>query len=134
MTVVLSRPEKQACLDHQDRLLAAGFAVEDIGAQSVLVRQAPLYLEHADIPAVLSEMAEKLLLPVQPDTNIHEELLKSVSCKAAVKAGKSSDPAELQRLAEQVLSMPDVRNCPHGRPVAIYLSRRELEKRFKRIV
>ena len=134
VTVVLSRPEKQACLDHQDRLLAAGFAVEDIGAQSVLVRQAPLYLEHADIPAVLSEMAEKLLLPVQPDTNIHEELLKSVSCKAAVKAGKSSDPAELQRLAEQVLSMPDVRNCPHGRPVAIYLSRRELEKRFKRIV
>lgn len=134
VTVALSRPEKQACLDNQERLLAAGFAVEDIGAQSLLVRQAPLYLDHADIPAVLSEMAEKLMLPVSPDNNIHEELLKSVSCKAAIKAGKSSDPAELQRLAEKVLSMPDVRNCPHGRPVAIYLSRRELEKRFKRIV
>lgn len=134
VTVVLSRPEKQACLDNLSRLLAAGFVVEDIGAQSVLVRQAPLYLDHADIPAVLSEMAEKLLLPVQADNNIHEELLKSVSCKAAIKAGKNSDPVELQRLAEKVLSMPDVRNCPHGRPVAIYLSRRELEKRFKRIV
>lgn len=134
VTVALSRPEKQACLDHQDRLLAAGFAVEDIGAQSLLVRQAPLYLDHADIPSVLSEMAEKLMLPVNADNNIHEDLLKSVSCKAAIKAGKSSDPAELQYLAEKVLSMPDVRNCPHGRPVAVYLSRRELEKRFKRIV
>lgn len=134
VTVSLSRPEKDACLENRDRLAQAGFEIEDIGAQSVLVRQTPLYLDHADIPAVLSEMAEKLMLPGSADNNIHEELLKSVSCKAAIKAGKGSDLNELQNLAEKVLAMPDVRNCPHGRPVAVYLSRRELEKRFKRIV
>ncbi len=134
VTVVLSRPEKAACLDNQERLTEAGFAIEDIGAQAVLVRQAPMYLDHGDIAAVLSEMAGLLMLPGSADNDIHAQLLKSVACKAAVKAGKSSDAAELQRLAERVLTMPDVRNCPHGRPVAIYLSRRELEKRFKRIV
>lgn len=134
VTVSLSRPEKEACLENRARLAQAGFEIEDIGAQSLLVRQIPLYLDDGDVPAVLSEMAEKLTLPGSADNNIHEELLKSVSCKAAIKAGKSSDLSELQRLAEKVLAMPDVRNCPHGRPVAVYLPRRELEKRFKRIV
>lgn len=134
VTVSLSRPEKEACLENRDKLAKAGFEIEDIGAQSILVRQTPLYLDYADVPTVLSEMAEKLTLPGSADNNIHEELLKSVSCKAAIKAGRSSDISELQRLAERVLALPDVRNCPHGRPVAVYLSRRELEKRFKRIV
>lgn len=134
VTVVLSRPEKQACIDNLPTFADAGFLVEDIGGQSLLVRQIPLYLAEEDVPAVLSEMAGKLASGGESGNMVYEELLKSVSCKAAIKAGRSSDGFELQQLAEKVLAMPDVRQCPHGRPVAVFVSRRELEKRFKRIV
>ena len=56
-----------------------------------------------------------------------------MACKAAIKAGRSSEPEELQRLAEAVCS-GEVRYCPHGRPVAWTLTRRELDKQFRRIL
>ena len=63
-----------------------------------------------------------------------DELLKSVACKSAVKAGMVSDPQELQRFAEAVLADDSIRNCPHGRPCITYLSRYQLEKLFKRVL
>ncbi len=134
VTVVLSQPEKAACLAGLEQLEKMGFVAEDIGAQALLVRQAPLYLDEKDIPSVLSEIAEKLTLPGKAKVEIYDSLLKSVACKAAIKAGQFSDMVEMQRLAEKVLSLPDVRNCPHGRPVAVYTTQKELEKKFKRIV
>lgn len=66
-------------------------------------------------------------------TAARDELLKTVACKAAIKAGRSSEPEELLRLAEAVCS-GTVRYCPHGRPVSWTLNRKDLDKQFKRIV
>ena len=133
-TVTLSQTEQAACLEHLDLLAKAGFAVEDFGRGALLVREAPMYLAEEDIPFVLSDLAGRLQSHRGPDNELLEELLKSVACKAAVKAGMTTDTAELQKFAETVLADDTVRNCPHGRPCVTYVSRYQLEKLIKRIV
>ena len=132
--VNLSPEEKQACLDNMPLLEKSGFEIDDYGMSSLAVRSAPVYLDEEDIPYVLSDMAQKLLSGIKPGSPILDELLKSIACKAAVKGGSFSGINEMQSLAEKVLKLPDVRNCPHGRPVAVSLSRRSLEKQFKRVL
>ena len=133
-TVTLSQVEKAACLEHLDLLAKAGFAVEDFGRGALLVREAPMYLPEEDIPFVLSDLAGHIQSHRGADNELLDELLKSVACKAAVKAGMVTDTAELQKFAETVLADNTVRNCPHGRPCVTYVSRYQLEKLFKRIV
>lgn len=134
VSVSLTAAEKQACLDHLQLLARCGFELEDLGLPGLVVRGAPTYLRPEDIAFVLSEMAGKLAQGTDTDSTVLDDLLASIACKAAVKGGSDSDAAELQRLAQQVLSLPDVRNCPHGRPVAVRMSRRQLEKQFKRVL
>ena len=133
-TVTLSQVEKAACLEHQELLAKAGLAVEDFGRGALLVREAPMYLPVEDIPFVLSDMAARLQSHRGAENELLDELLKSMACKAAVKAGMVTDTAELQKFAQTVLADETVRNCPHGRPCVTYVSRYQLEKLFKRIV
>lgn len=133
LSLVLSRTEKAACLTYADDLRRVGFEVEDFGSEAVLVRQIPQYLDEQDVPFVLSELTEKLKNSGKTQSSIYEELLKSVACKAAIKAGSDTGAAELARLARRVLSEPDIKNCPHGRPVAVLMGKYQLEKLFKRI-
>ena len=134
VSVRLTPGEKQACLDNAELLEKCGFEVDDLGLSGLAVRGAPTYLQEQDIPFVLSEMAAKLASGFDAESSILDDLLASISCKAAIKGGSHSDPIELEHLAKRVLSMPDVRNCPHGRPVAVSMSRKQMEKQFKRIL
>ena len=93
-----------------------------------------MYLHEEDIPFVLSDLAGRIQSHRGAENELLDELLKSVACKAAVKAGMVTDTAELQKFAETVLADNTVRNCPHGRPCVTYVSRYQLEKLFKRIV
>ena len=132
--VTLSQTEKAVCLEHAELLRKAGLVVEDFGRGALLVREAPMYLAPEDIPFVLSDMAGRLQSHRGTENELLEELLKSMACKAAVKAGMVTDTAELQTFAQTVLANDSVRNCPHGRPCVTYVSRYQLEKLFKRIV
>ncbi|MEA4921186.1 MAG: DNA mismatch repair endonuclease MutL [Clostridiaceae bacterium] len=134
ISVTLSAEEKQACVENLPLLEKSGFEVEDFGLSGLAVRRAPVYLDEADIPFVLSEIAERLLGGFQPGSTILEEILKSISCKAAIKGGSHSDIQELELLCEKVLTLPDVKNCPHGRPIAVFMSKYQMEKQFKRIL
>ena len=85
-----------------------------------------------NIPAVLEELAQRLLTAGSADpAAARDELLHTMACKAAIKGGWHSAPQELERVAAAVMS-GQVKYCPHGRPVAIQLTRKELEKQFKR--
>ena len=64
---------------------------------------------------------------------VRDELLHTVACKAAIKAGRRSEPRELLELARRVMA-GEVKYCPHGRPVSITIEKKELDKRFDRIV
>ncbi|MCI8473936.1 MAG: DNA mismatch repair endonuclease MutL [Oscillospiraceae bacterium] len=126
-------PEEGALLlEHLEELDRVGFQVEDFGGGSLAVRSVPDYLEVGDIEAALTEIAGKLALSGVTGTGERrDEILHTMACKAAIKGGWTSAPEELERVARAVLS-GQVKYCPHGRPVAVELTRAELEKQFKR--
>ena len=135
VAVTVSREEHTALLDAVEELQTVGIAIEDFGGQSVLVRSFPLDLTGEDIDNTLREIASGLVggnREVQ--TAKLDWIYHSSACRAAIKAGDMSKPAELLELAKRVLSDDSVRFCPHGRPVCIEMTKKELEKQFGRIL
>ena len=126
-------PEEHAALTARLPLLEEfGFAAEDFGGGSLIVRRAPFDVDPGDIEATITEIARKLLSTGSAaPTAARDELLHTMACKAAIKGGWRSSPQELERVARAVMS-GQVRYCPHGRPVAIELTRGQLEKQFRR--
>ncbi len=125
--------EGEALLQNQRLLEDFGFAYEDFGDGDIIIRQIPGDVDREEATATLTELAEKLLTTghVDPDA-ARDELLHTMACKAAIKGGQRNGLAELQVVAEAVMSNR-VRYCPHGRPVAVELTRKQLEKQFRRI-
>ena len=122
-------------MQNPDCFERAGFAVEDFGEGCLRVREVPAVLE--DVPAedLLCELCERLLQRGGMDEEgIYDELYHSVACKAAIKGNIPSMEQEQQELLRLLKDDPTVRNCPHGRPVAVVITRRELERMFGRIV
>lgn len=128
----LSAQEQDALLSHGPLLMEFGFELDELGGD-VAVRQAPFDVAAGDIPATLEEIAQKLLTTGGADPSAaRDELLHTMACKAAIKGGWKTSPQELERVARAVME-DGIKYCPHGRPVAIELTRKELEKQFKRI-
>ena len=109
-----------------------GFEVEDFGGGSLIVRQCPDYLDTGDIQPTLTSLAGELLTTGRADpAAARDALMHTMACKAAIKGGQKNGPQELEKVAGAVMR-GEVKYCPHGRPVAIELTRKELEKQFKR--
>ena len=104
-------------LENLELLEQFGFGCEDFGDGAVLVREVPADLDAADTAATLEEFAQKLRTGRSLDEK-REALLHTMACKASIKGGWTSDPAELKVLVEKVQS-GEVRYCPHGRPVVV---------------
>ncbi len=126
----LGREDAALLLENREALERFGFACEDFGDGTILVREVPADIDAADTAATLEEFAEKLRTGRSPAEK-REGLLHTMACKAAIKGGWTSDPAELRVLVDKVQS-GEVKYCPHGRPVAVKLTKYELEKMFKR--
>ena len=124
--------EGAALLQNLPLLARFGFDAEDFGGGAVIVRAAPSDVDPEDIPATLEEIASKLLATgrANPDA-ARDELMHTMACKAAIKGGQKNGPQELEKVAAAVMR-GEVKYCPHGRPVAIELTRGQLEKQFKR--
>ncbi len=135
VAVTVSREEHTALLEALPELAQAGITLEDFGGHCVLVRSFPLILSGVDIDSTVREIAGGLVSGSREvQSSKLEWIYHSSACRAAIKAGDNSRPAELQDLAEKVLLDDAVRYCPHGRPVCIEMTRKELEKQFGRIV
>lgn len=135
VTVTVSPEELEALTNAADELEAAGFEVEPFGAREVIVRAVPLMLCDRDVTETVLEVASGLCAgKTEVTTDRLDWLYHNTACRAAVKAGDRSTPDEWKTLAEAVLHNDAIRTCPHGRPVCITLSRKELEKQFGRIV
>ena len=115
-------------------LTELGFEIEPFGQDDFIVRAVPADMDAGDVPAAIEEICEKLRRGKGPDPReARDEILHTVACKAAIKAGWDNDLKELERIVQAVLS-GQVKYCPHGRPVSVTLTRKELDKQFKRIV
>ncbi len=135
--VDLSTEEYAAVLDEENSVLLenAGYDISDFGNRCVKVSACPPELIGDDIAGAVTEIAGylanniKTLLPEKLDWVYH-----SMACRAAIKAGNFTSSFEAEKFVEILLSRDDIRYCPHGRPVLIELTQKELEKQFKRIV
>ncbi len=137
LTPIPLRPDPAAAerIDENRALLRdLGFEIEPFGEADYVIRTAPADIDPADAEAAVEEICEKLSQGKAPDArSLRQEVLHTIACKAAIKAGCDTQPAELERLVDAVLS-GQIKYCPHGRPVSAVLSRRDLDKMFKRIV
>ena len=133
ITVTLDQEDYDAALGHLELLQEAGFEVEDFGGSTLLVRSVPILLEKEDVVGTVAEAAHYLAQHKEDITTEYMAwLYHNIACRAAVKAGDKSNLQELVDLAEQLRQNPEVRYCPHGRPIFVLLSKRELEKSFGR--
>lgn len=120
-------------LANRELLGTLGFEIDEFGDNAVLLRQIPMDLSEADATDALDALAADLLNGRrEKHTDVRDKLLHTVACKAAIKAGWHSDEKELLALVDQVMAREDLKYCPHGRPICISLSKKQLEKQFKR--
>ena len=126
-------PEEGAVLlDNLDLLRRFGFSCGDFGGGAIAVREVPDYLEPGQAEEALCEVAGKLLAGAGADpASARDAVLHTMACKAAVKGGQKNSREELLVVARAVVS-GQVKYCPHGRPVAITMTKAQLEKQFKR--
>ena len=134
IAVPLAKEEYAAILDNLDLIIRTGFDVEDFGASSVIVRAVPTVLVGEDIKNLIYEMAGGF---TDNKNSVEIEkldwLYHNIACRAAIKAGSRSNPTEMAALAERIIRYDDIKYCPHGRPVAFILTKKELEKQFGRL-
>jgi DNA mismatch repair protein MutL len=119
-----------------DALLELGFEVEAFGEDAVAVRAVPALLAGRDPASLVAALAGELA-PGEPDTALRspeaaDRLFASMACHAARRAGDQLDPREQQALLAALDEIPWAPTCPHGRPVAIRMTREEIERRFGR--
>ncbi|MCR4771150.1 MAG: DNA mismatch repair endonuclease MutL [Oscillospiraceae bacterium] len=134
LTVKLPPESMQLLLENAELLEKAGFEADDFGGGTLLVRAMPADVDAEDAEALLSQMAEAIRTGRKPNgIGPEAEVLATVACKAAVKAGKRLEPKEWEPVAAAVMS-GSVKYCPHGRPVAMRITKRQIDKNFKRIV
>ena len=132
----LSMQENATLTEHMSTFERIGFEIEAFGGDSYVVRGIPDNLFHIAKKELLVEMLDDLHEEVKgaTTTNMIDEKIASMSCKAAVKGQSRTSFAEMDKLLHELLKLENPYHCPHGRPVIISMSKKELEKKFKRIV
>lgn len=134
ITVTLEKSEYDAAINNLDMFKASAFEVEDFGNSTVIVRSAPQYLDAADISDCIAEMADYIAMGKNDIfTEKMDWFYHNVACRSAIKAGNKSTPQELIDIVKKLEENPQIKYCPHGRPVCIVMTKNEIEKQFGRV-
>ena len=134
VSVTLEKDEAQTVLDNREMLLEAGFEVDCFGERTILLRSVPVMMETVDITESFQEIADylckhkKLILSEKM-----EWIYANTACRAAIKGGNKSHPQELIELVMTLENNPEIRYCPHGRPIYFFMKKYEIEKMFGRL-
>ncbi len=133
--VSLSGQEENVLREHREVFLRLGFEVEPFGGSEYALRSVPADLygcnEREMFLAVLDQLADGVSFG---GIRVIEEKIASMSCKAAVKGNSSLSAAEAESLIDELLTLENPYNCPHGRPTIVTMTRAEMDRKFKRIV
>ena len=131
----MSGRERECYLRHADDFAALGFMIEEFGGNDYAIRGVPMdlygYGEKAFFQEILDELAGETVTGTPEGIRIR---IAAMACKAAVKGNMKLSRQEAERLIDELLTLENPYNCPHGRPTIISMSKYELEKKFKRIV
>ena len=132
----LTMKEAELLNTYMDQFTRIGFEIEEFGQESFVVRAIPDNLFGIAKKELLMEMIDSLSDEIYTglSPNIIDEKIASMSCKAAVKGNMRLSAQEADALIGELLKLENPYHCPHGRPTIISMTKRELEKKFKRIV
>lgn len=131
--ISLSKDEYSAIIENLGLLNNSGYIVEDFGIGTVMVRSAPVWLSISDVEGSIVEISNYILKnKTNLGTTYMEWLYDNIACRAAIKAGNKSSNEEILDLVKTLENNPDIMYCPHGRPVYISLSKKDIEKQFGR--
>ncbi len=131
--ILTMTPEDTALiLDNTELMTQYGFEVDAFGRDSIALRAVPTDVDLADAEGTLEMIAGEIRSNSADPNAARDAILHTVACKAAIKAGRRSDPMEHKAVADAVMS-GRVRYCPHGRPVSVTLTKYELDRQFKRV-
>lgn len=133
VTISMSPGEIQTYMNKANSLEKIGFEVELFGKDSIIVRSVPAVVEGADIAGIIGSLIAKGDRTSTKDL-IDDEKLYTMACKAAVKGNNFLSPMEIEKLLYDLATTDRPGTCPHGRPIVVEISKREIEKKFKRIV
>ncbi len=135
MRISFSKDRYDCLLQNISLLSKTGFALEDFGDGSILVREIPTVMGMSEVEDMLEEAIDKLQKGNKHlDLTIYDELFHSIACKAAVKGGSFTGLEEREELICLLQQNRNIRNCPHGRPVIVSMKKQELERMFGRII
>lgn len=135
IVVTLSAREEQTFSAYQDVFAGLGFEIEEFGGSEYAIRSVPTDLYGCQEKELFLEVLDELFDgPLYKNLTVVEEKLASMACKAAVKGNHAFSTAEMEALIDELLTLDNPYNCPHGRPTIISMSKYEIEKKFKRIV
>ncbi len=135
VVVSLNPIEYAAYREYSEYIADMGFETEDFGDNSIVIRSTPYDLDSGELENLMIEIINKFSEnKAEIITEKQDRLLYTIACKAAVKANHTLSLAEQKALAEKVLDFNNINTCPHGRPITISMSKKEMEKLFKRIV
>lgn len=133
--VNLTGAEFGAYKENKELLDGLGFETEEFGDNSVIVRSVPGDVEIGEVESLVLELivqaqnSKKELI-----TEKNQRLLYTIACKAAVKANMAMSKTEMETLVRNVFRLRNINTCPHGRPIVVSMTKKEIEKEFKRIV
>ena len=133
--IKLSSVELAAFLQNTDFFSSLGFEAEDYGNGSVIIRSIPTSFIDAEISEIFVEILSQLAdNKKEIITEKKERLLYQIACKAAIKANHKLSEQEQKELVKKVFALDAINTCPHGRPIVVAMTKKEIEKTFKRIV
>lgn len=121
--------------EYKDNLDKFGYEIENFGDKEYIIRSVPYNLLNLDYADVLQEFIGKLDSNMGSLTNdTINDRIATMSCKAAIKGNMAISEREANELVSTLLTLDDPFNCPHGRPTMIEISKKDMERKFKRIV
>ena len=133
ITVTLGKSEYDAAINHLDMFSDCSFEVEDFGNCTLLVRSAPQYIEAAEVADCITEMADYISMGKNDIfTEKMDWFYHNVACRSAIKAGHKNSAQELIDIVKTLEENPQIRYCPHGRPICIVMKKSEIERQFGR--
>ena len=135
IVMTLDARESEMLEKYRPQIEQFGYEVEHFGGKEYMISAIPDNLFHIDMKDLFIEMLDDFSNATGRQTpGIITEKVASMSCKAAVKGNDKLTLCEINELIDELLSLDNPYNCPHGRPTIISMSKYEIEKKFKRIV
>ena len=135
VTVALDGADMNIAEENKSFFEDIGFEIDIFGANDIIIRKVPMEMDDAVIGDTVGEIINILGENVEsPKRELYEKTLHTVACKKALKGGKHLTADDMEHLVSRVMELEGINTCPHGRPICVRMSKKALEKQFKRIV